>query len=294
MGEMIEVSVIVPAYNEEGNIPILMERIAQVFQGHGIVGEVILVDDGSTDGTAQEAARCAQEYTFLRVLTHRRNRGLTAALQTAVQAASGDVIVFLPADLQFSPEEIPRLLAPIHEGADIVTGWKQGDYDKRFVSSVFNSLSRFLFKVRVHDMTSIKAFRKEIVDDLPWRRDWHRYLVALAAARGYRVEEIKVQLYPRQHGESKFGRSRILIGLLDLISVKFYLSFAEKPMLFFGTSGGLVLIIGFLLGLVYSYSRLIHPLPLKPSITLVTLFILTGIQLFAVGFLGELLIETRD
>ena len=148
------------------------------------------------------------------------------------------MLVFYPADLQFLPEDIPRLVEPIVAGeADMVTGFKQGSYEKAFVSRVYNGLSRALFGIRVKDLNSVKAYRREVMEHIPVRPDWHRYLIVLAAAQGFSVKEIPVQLYPRHAGKSKFGVSRIPVGVLDMLSVWFELRFAPKPLLFFGMLG---------------------------------------------------------
>src|SRR5207245_3213367 len=155
------------------------------------------------------------------------------------------------ADLQFKPEDIPRLVAPILANeADMVTGFKTGKYEKAFVSRIYNGLSRLLFHVPVKDLNSVKAYRREIMDILPVRPDWHRYMVALAAAEGYGVTEVPVPLYPRHAGRSKFGIGRIPVGVLDMLSVWFELRFGKKPLLLFGMMGAVLFIVGVLTGLV--------------------------------------------
>jgi glycosyltransferase involved in cell wall biosynthesis len=291
----MHVSVVIPAYNEEGSIALLIDLIAEQIASWPFTCEVVLVDDGSTDATLHEARVSADRHSFLRVFSHSYNQGLTAALRTGIEASRGEVIVLLPADLQYLPDEVPTLVESIQRGADIVCGWKEGEYGKASVSLVYNWLCRILFGVRVHDLNSIKAFRRHVVSSLTWRRDWHRYLVVLAAARGFRVDEVKVQVHPRRYGESKFGGpGRVIVGLVDLISVKFYLVFAQKPMLFFGSSGGMLLVVGFVLGLWYAYVRLAAPAMVRPSITLVALFILAGLLLVAMGFMGELILGVSD
>ncbi len=165
-------------------------------------------------------------------------------------AARGDILVFYPADLQFKPEDIPRLVAPIlRDEADMVTGFKEGKYEKAFVSSIYNWLSRSLFHVPVRDLNSVKAYRREIMEILPTRPDWHRYMIVIAAAQGYTVTEIPVPLYPRHAGKSKFGIGRIPVGVLDMLSVWFELRFAAKPLLLFGMLGAALFAVGALAGL---------------------------------------------
>jgi glycosyltransferase involved in cell wall biosynthesis len=295
-GTGVDVSVVVPAFNEEGNLPLLAEKFAAMFAKADFSGEVILVDDGSTDNTHAAALECRQRYPFWKVERHRVNRGLTAALETGFAAARGRIFVFYPADLQYLPEDIPKMIQRINEGYDVVTGWKQGSYGvRRFVSAVYNGVSRTLFPVGVHDLNSVKAFRREVVENLTFRRDWHRYMVVMAAYAGYRVGEVKVQLHPRHSGQSKFsGVSRILIGVLDLVAVKFQLSFMKKPLLFFGSLGLIMLAMAAVVGGVAIYLRLILQEGYRPLLTLVMLLATSGIMFFAMGFLGELLINLKE
>src|SRR4030095_2167369 len=172
------------------------------------------------------------------------------ALRTGYLHARSDVLVFYPADMQFKPEDIPRLVAPIlADEADMVTGFKQGKYEKAFVSKIYNGLSRTLFHVPVKDLNSVKAYRREIMETLPIRPDWHRYMIVIAAAEGFSVTEIPVPLYPRHSGRSKFGIGRIPVGVLDMLSVWFELRFGKKPLLLFGMAGAALFALGFVAGL---------------------------------------------
>ncbi len=193
-------STIVPALNEEGNIDELCRQYDEMLKTAPFKGELVFVDDGSTDGTLEKIKQAAQKYVFVKFASHQRNRGLTEALQSGFAIASGDVYVFYPADLQYRPEDIPKLVEPIAEGADLSTGWKQGRYKKWFVSGIYNWISRKIFSLKVHDLNAVKAFRKEVVRHIFLRRDWHRYLVVLAANEGFRVEEVPVTLYERTVG----------------------------------------------------------------------------------------------
>ena len=192
-----------------------------------------------------------KKYPFLRVARHRRQRGIADALRTGYLAARGRVLVFYPADLQYKPEDIPRLVAPILAGeSDMVTGYKQGVYEKAFVSKIYNGLSRSLFEIPVRDLNSVKAYRREVMEMLPVRPDWHRYMIVIAAENGFTVTEIPVPLYPRNAGVSKFGIGRIPIGVLDMLSVWFELRFGRKPLLLFGMTGFALFLLGVLAGLV--------------------------------------------
>jgi glycosyltransferase involved in cell wall biosynthesis len=289
------VSIVVPAYNEEGNLEELCRQFAAMGQKASFSFEVIIIDDGSTDRTGDMLATLAGTYPFLRPLTHNRNRGLTEALQTGFSEARGEIFVFYPADLQYLPEDIPSLIKGIDDGNDLVTGWKQGDYSKKFVSTIYNSLSRRLFKLKVHDLNSVKAFRREVVDNIYLRRDWHRYLVALAVEQGYRVDEVKIRLYPRHSGASKFsGFWRIPIGLLDLLAVKSQLTLLRKPLLFFGIPGMVLLVLGTLTGLVAIYLRVVDNYGFRPLLYLVILLMVMGVSFFILGFLAEGLAAIRE
>src|SRR5262245_12235716 len=206
----IDVSVLVPAKDEAENLPLFMEQAAIAFASDPDTRyEVVVIDDGSADGTAGVLRQLEKQYAFLRVASHRSQRGIADALRTGYLNSRGQILVFYPADLQFKPEDIPRLVSPIlAEQADLVTGFKQGQYDKAFVSGIYNGLSRSLFDVRVRDLNSVKAYRREVMETLPIRPDWHRYMVVIAASQRFRIAEIPVPLYPRHAAQSKFATSR--------------------------------------------------------------------------------------
>jgi len=288
-----KVSVIVPACNEEENIPLLVRGFAGLSEKANFGFEVLLIDDGSTDGTYTAAKGLARKHPFLRVFKHRANFGVTRALETGFENARGDIFVFFPSDLQFLVSDIPRLVEPILKGeADMVTGHKIGRYKKRFVSGVYNTLSRLLFRINVRDLNSVKAFRREVVEDISLRKDWHRYLVVLAAKDGWRIEEIDVTLRPRMHGRSKFGFWRVPLGVLDLISVSFLLRYSRKPMLLFGTMGGASIGLGIIAGLVAIGLR-IAGIGFRPLLYLVILLVVTGLLLMMAGFLAEQVAQLR-
>ncbi|WP_423929608.1 glycosyltransferase [Candidatus Palauibacter sp.] len=291
------VSVIVPAYDEAENMPELFAELSATFAAHELSAEVVLVDDGSADGTA-EAARAAAASAGLDaavVLRHRANRGKTEAMLTASEAARGEYLVLFDADLQHSTEEIPRFVAMLDEGYDLVAGRKVGRYKKRFVSSIYNGLARAIFRVPVRDLNSMKAFHADVLAGLTLRHDWHRYLVVLAHAQGYRLGELDIELHPRRHGEAKFsGRRRIMVGMLDLVSVWFQLVFGRKPLLFFGTSGLVLIAAGGLTGIVALVLRFGFGLGFRPLLTLVVLLVVAGLLLFVLGFLAEMMAQLRD
>lgn len=289
------VSIIVPAFDEEGNVEELCRQFHEMGSRSPFSFEVIIVDDGSTDATGRILATLAGRYSFLRIFTHSHNHGLTQALKTGFSKARGEIFVFYPADLQYRPEDIPRMIAKIDEGNDMVTGWKQGNYDKKFVSTIYNRLSRRIFGLKVHDLNSVKAFRREVVENLFLRQDWHRYLVALAVEQGYRVDEIKMPLYARYSGRSKYsGFWRIPVGLLDLLAVKSQLSFLRKPLLFFGLPGAVLIILGLITGFVALYLRFVSGIGLRPLLYLVLLLMVFGASLFMLGFLAEALTAIKE
>jgi len=288
-------SVIVPAYNEAENVDALFHAIDNTFRQSSLDGEVIFVDDGSTDDTLARARSCEEKYPYVKVVAHRKNWGKTEAITTGVRAAASTIIVVLDADLQFSPDDVPRFVDKIEEGYDIVTGKKKGHYEKRAVSAVYNTLSRKIFYVPVSDQNSMKAFRKETWDELHLRHDWHRFFVALAYNRGYSVTEIDVELFPRRFGQPKYsGLGRVVVGLLDLLAVKFKLTFARKPLLFFGSIGFVLISLGVLVGLVAVYMRVVLQAGFRPLLYLVMLLIIVGFVSFIGGFIGEVISDLAD
>ena len=293
--EALDVSVLVPAKDEAPNLPEFVRQCDEALRPAGFSFEVIVVDDGSRDESARVLRELTRQYPFLRVVTHRRQRGIADALRSAGDAARGDIFVFYPADLQYRPSDIPGLVAPILAGrADIVTGTKQGRYEKAFVSSVYNALCRWLFGVRVTDLNSVKAYRREVMLNVPMRPDWHRYMVVIAAADGFRLDSLPVPLYPRQAGVSKFGWKRIPVGVLDLVSVWFQLRFGRKPMLFFGIAGAVLFIIGFVAGIVALVLRFGYGIGFRPLLNLVEIMVISGIVLFGFGLMGELIAGMQE
>ena len=290
-------AVLIPAYNEAESVPALFASIRETFARHGLNGEVVLVDDGSTDGTYETALREGAGLERLKVLRHRRNQGKTEAMLTGAAAAESQYLILFDADLQHSPEEFPRFLAGLGSGSDIVTGRKVGTYEKQTVSSAYNWLSQRLFDVPVRDLNSMKAFRREILAELSMRHDWHRFFVVLAHHRGYSVSEVPIELFPRRAGISKYsGRRRVLVGLGDLVVVWFYLKFSEKPMQLFGGGGLALILVGLLIGVGAIAIRVagwMPPFGYRPLLTLVLLLETVGFMLFGFGLLAELVATLR-
>lgn len=292
-----KVSIFIPAMNEEGNIKPLIEKINKTTTSLTNYNfELIIVNDGSTDLTAVELEREKNNCSFLRVFHHRKNKGLTQAMRTGFKAVTGDVVIFLPADLESDPEEdIPALLEGFNAGYDMVCGWRQGRGDgKNLASGIYNKVSKKLFNVKIHDMNWIKAFKKEIIEDLELRSDWHRFIVMMAANKGYKIGEVRTNWYPRKSGRSKFGLMRFPIALVDVLVVKFNMMFGSKPMQFFSFIGALTFFIG-IAGLFFlAFYYFMYNTQLRPVFTLATTLIIAGVQLFVTGFIAELVVAQKD
>jgi glycosyltransferase involved in cell wall biosynthesis len=288
-------AVIVPAFDEVENIPDLIAEFQALFQKYDLAGELVLVDDGSQDGTAQRARELGKGWAPLKVVSHRRNFGKTEALLTGAEHTAAEYLILFDADLQHAPEEIPRYLAKLEAGFDIVTGRKVGRYQKQKVSGIYNWLNRRLFEVPVADLNSMKGFRREVLDEVHLRHDWHRFFVVLAYARGFSMTELDIALLPRRHGVAKYsGRSRIVYGLLDLLSVGFFLFFSRKPMVLFGMSGLALAVSGFVVGLITIVLRILGAMPpfgFRPLLYLVVLLEVLGFLLFGFGFIAELVAQ---
>jgi len=292
----IQVSVVIPAYNEEENIGPLVAEIDDFLRRTGIRDwEFILVDDGSVDETYRRFLELAKGKEYLKAVRYNRNQGLSKALEVGTKHARGNIIVLFPADLQFVLDDAKKLVDKVLEGYDLVTGKKVGKYEKKTVSSIYNWLSRKLFNVPVSDMNSMKAIRKEVLEEVPLRKDWHRYIVPFVWEMGYSVTEVPVELRPRLHGVSKYrGLKRVIIGFLDLLAVKFQIILMQKPMLFFGSMGLFSIFLGVLVGIFAFVMRYGFNKGNRAYLFLVILLVLSGLVLFAMGFMGEYIAVVQD
>lgn len=286
---MYELTCLIPICNEEATIKLVLEKTEQaldVLQLSRV--QIIFVDDGSTDSSADVLAGLRSNYT-LQVITHRRNRGVTEVLKTGFRAARGRYVFFLQGDMESDPlEDIPVLYQKIEEGFDVVAGYRQGRGDgKLFSSRIYNFTCRKLFKLSLHDMNWIKAYRLEVVKSLELRSDWHRFIIIIAADQGYRITEVPLRWHPRIAGVSKFGLARIPISFFDILVLRFLLFFQKKPMLFFGTIAFLLIFSGMVIGIGLVCRWLLFASQLRPFMQLAFFLLLSGIFILMIGFLSE-------
>ncbi len=229
---MALISVLTAAHNEVGNIDEFLNKLVRCFQNNSLNGELLIINDGSTDGTDQKILKFMERYNFIRLINKNKREGLTEVLNTGLKNVKGEIIVILPADLESDPEEdIPKLLDKLSEGFDVVAGCRRNRSDgKVLTSKLYNFACRRLFKVSIHDMNWIKAMKKETVNDLKLRSDWHRFLIPILAVRGYRVSEVITNWYPREYGRSKFGLKRLFVCIYDIITLVFILKIKKKTL----------------------------------------------------------------
>jgi glycosyltransferase involved in cell wall biosynthesis len=290
------VSVVVPAHNEAASVPVLVEKTAKAFAGLGRPWELVYVDDGSNDGTAAAVAAEAAVEPRVRLVRQRRRLGLTEALNRGFRDARGELLVFLPADLESDPEvDVPLLLGKLDEGFDVVAGWRQGRRDtKRLASRVANVACRFLFGLQVHDLNWIKAFRREVTDSLALRSQWHRYILVLAHHEGFRIGEVKVGYRPRVAGRSKFGLGRLPVSAMDVVTLKFLLTFQRKPIIFFGGLGSGLIGAGLLIWAYLGWLYVATQTQRRPLMLVAGVALLAGLLIVLVGFLGELVVNVSE
>ncbi len=299
MNEKPYLSVVIPAYNEEENIPLLYEKLKRVLDELGKGYEVIFIDDGSEDKTFQILRNIAQKDGKIKVIRFRRNYGQTAAMYAGFEHARGEVIVTIDADLQNDPEDIPVLLTKIEEGYDIVSGWRKERKDpflsRRLPSRVANWIISKVTGVKLHDYgCTLKAYRADIAKRYRLYGDMHRFLPALAKRFGAKVTEIPVRHHPRLYGKSKYGIGRTVRVILDIFLVKFLNEYITKPLYVFGGIGFLLLTVGVLIELYLTLLKLFTGADIggRPLLILGVLLILTGVQLLSTGIIAELIIRT--
>ena len=293
------ISVVIPLYNEEESVPQLYEELTATLEATGHPYEIIVVDDGSSDSSFDHLQRLHELDPRLKVIRFRRNFGQTAAFAAGFDAAQGDVIVTLDADLQNDPADIPRLLTKANEGYDVVSGWRvkrQDPFHRRLPSQVANWLISRVTGVRLHDYgCSLKVYRREVVKNIRLYGELHRFIPAIASWMGVSIAEIPVNHRPRSFGQSKYGTvTRTVKVFLDLLTVRFLLSYATRPIHVFGGLGMLAVGAGSALGLYLSYVKLVlkEDIGNRPLLTLAVLLMIVGVQMISMGLLGELVVRT--
>ena len=294
----IEISVDVPARNEEATIAQVVERSFQAFAELGRKGEVLVVNDGSTDSTAVILADLQKFHPNLRVFTHRRSQGMTAGLQKMFSASWGDIVILIPADMESDPMlDVPTLVRHMEQhDLDMVAGWRQGRKDgKVFASAIYNLVMRNLASVPVHDGNWIKALRREVIESLPpLRSDWHRFILMIAVHQGFRLGEVQTHYKPRAAGSSKFGWERIPKSFLDVLVLKFLLTFSEAPMRFFGGLGLVGMTLSLLTFLYLTALYVFTDTQQRPVFLAAGILAVISVLLFLVGFLAELIVNQGE
>jgi len=291
-----KISLVIPLYNEEESIIPLSHEIRKALSRVNINYEVILIDDGSTDASLKKLQEITKTDNRFKYLSFRKNYGKSAALHVGFKAATGDAVITMDADLQDDPHEIQNLIKKLDEGFDLCSGWKkkrQDPFIKKISSKFFNFVTRLISGIKIHDFNcGLKAYKKEVVENVKVYGELHRYIPVLAKWQGYKVTEIPVQHHPRRYGKTKFGISRFFKGFIDLVTVTFVTRYIKRPMHFFGFLGALSFIVGLVI-LGYLTILWIQGISLsnRPMIFLGMLLIIVGVQLFAVGLLGEVIVH---
>ena len=307
MDKTLDLTIIVPLFNEAESLPELVRWINRTLDGRGWEYEIIMVDDGSTDGSWKIVRELAEADGRIHGIRFRRNYGKSAALYHGFKAAKGNVVVTMDADLQDSPEEIPEMYRMVTEdGWDVVSGWKQHRQDnkltKNLPSKLYNATARWITGIHLHDMNcGLKAYRNEVVKNIEVYGEMHRYIPYLAKNAGFeRITEKPVHHQKRKYGKSKFGLERFVNGFLDLLSLWFLSTFGKKPMHFFGFTGILMFLAGFVIAVWPIVAKLIHqaggmhfrPVTDQPLFYLALLAVVLGVMLFLAGFICEMISRT--
>lgn len=293
----MKLSIVLPVYNESGSLEELYDEISSVLSSLGVEYEIIAVNDGSRDGSSAILEKLALSDKHFRVIHLSKNYGQTAALSAGFDAAIGDVIIPMDADLQNDPKDIPKLLAEIDRGVDVVSGWRKNRKDnvlRRLPSAVANKLISRITSVRLHDYgCTLKAYRREAIQDVRFYGEMHRFMPAYAAWYGANISELVVNHRPRKYDKSKYGISRTFRVILDLLTVKFLMTYLTKPMHFFGGAGLLSLILSFATSIVAVYLRVAEGIHfIRTPLPLLTVFlVIMGIQFILMGILAEILIR---
>lgn len=291
----MKISIVIPAYNEEENIQYLYDELNNVFGPLDSEHEFLFIDDGSSDSTLDVLHMIQEQDPHVKIICFRRNFGQTAAMSAGFDFASGDVIITMDADLQNDPRDIPRMIEKINEGYDVVTGWrfdrKDAFLNRRLPSIIANKIISWTTQVSLHDYgCTLKAFRREVIKNIKLYGEMHRFIPAIASGMGISFTEIKVNHRPRKFGTSKYGISRTIRVVLDLITVKFLLSYSTRPIQVFGLLGVMSGLIGFLIAFVMIIQRQFFEIPMgdRPLLLLAILLVFVGIQFISIGLIAEL------
>jgi glycosyltransferase involved in cell wall biosynthesis len=295
----MEISVVVPVYNEASNIEPLVMHLLESLKSMGRSFEIIIVDDGSMDGSHDILKTLQSRFPELRVVIFRRNFGQSAAMTAGFDYARGEIVVSMDGDLQNDPGDIPHLISKLEQGYDIVSGWRKDRKDpfvsRRLPSILANWLIGYTTGVQLHDYgCSLKAFRKDVAKNLLLYGDLHRFIPVLASLYGAKMAEVVVTHHPRKHGKSKYGIGRTYRVLLDLILMLFFQKFATRPLQFFGLSGGVSFGLGVLIEMYLAWVKLWlgEDIGSRPLLLLGALFVITGVILAGIGLLAELVVRT--
>ncbi len=297
--KMVKISVVVPIFNEEENIHLLHDELSGVLAGLEYDTEIIYVDDGSVDNSLNLLKDIQEKYSGMVVVSFRRNFGQTAAIAAGFDYAEGDIIITMDGDLQNDPHDIPALIKEIETGCDVVTGWRYERKDpflsRRLPSMIANRIISWITGVQLHDYgCTLKAFRRDVTSNIRLYGEMHRFIPAIASGMGISIAEIKVNHRPRLHGSSKYGITRTIRVILDLMTVKFLLSYATRPLHVFGTVGIVSFGVGFFLALFMTIQRQFYNVPMasRPLLLLAVLLLFIGIQFVTMGLLAELIVRT--
>ncbi len=292
----MEFSIIVPAFNEEGNVQPLYQKILEAMNSIKATFEIIFVDDGSSDKTASRVEELRKKDKRVHLIQFARNFGKASALSAGMREAKGNIVVTIDADLQDDPFEIPRMREKLNQGYDLVVGWKYKRKDpfltKRLPSKLFNFAIRFFHKIKLHDSDcNFRMMRRELAKELLFYGGLFRYIPSLAHWRGYKITEIPVVHHKRFSGKSKWGLSRLFKGTLDLFTVTFLLRYKNSPLYLFGAFGGILFALGFIAGLILLYDKYVldQLIANRPLLLLAVLFIMLGAQFIFFGLLGEMM-----
>jgi glycosyltransferase involved in cell wall biosynthesis len=293
------ISVVVPVHDEERSVALLYDELRAALEPLETLWEAIFVDDGSTDGTFSALTRLHSAASNVRVVRLRRNFGKAAALVAGFDQARGEIVVTIDGDLQDDPAEIPRLLAKLDEGFDLVSGWKAHRRDRlsrRLLSRVFNAVTSRFSGVRLHDMNcGLKAYRAEVVHGLRLYGELHRFIPVLAHYRGYRIAELPVNHRQREHGRSRYGIERYLRGFLDLLTVSFIGRYRHRPLHLFGGLGLVLTTIGIAILVYLTVDKALgHAIGGRPLLTLGVLLVVVGMQFFSLGLISEMITSHHE